>query len=144
LLQFTNRQAAPSRSAAVNGIASFTSLSTAPWRRYVQRGYNQSEALARALAARLGLPCQPRWLRRTRNTPRQTVQESPTARRENMRGAFSARGRSGLAGKVVLLVDDVLTTGSTCDEAARALLQGGAAAVVVAVLARRDPRSRGA
>jgi ComF family protein len=105
------------------------------WRRW-RRGYNQSEAIARALAAKLGLPCLVRGLRRIRNTPRQTAQESPTARRENVRGAFASRLPPAFAGKAVLLVDDVLTTGSTCDEAARALLEAGAGAVVVAVLAR--------
>ncbi|HZT80030.1 MAG TPA: ComF family protein [Gemmataceae bacterium] len=102
------------------------------WRRW-RRGYNQSEALARGLAGRLGLPCRPRWLRRVRNTPRQTAQ-SPSARRANVRGAFRAGG--DLSGKTVLLVDDVLTTGTTASEAARALLAAGAARVVMAALAR--------
>src|SRR5262249_5293187 len=48
------------------------------WLRRWQRCYNQIEALARMLAAHLGRPCQPRGLRRTRNTPRQTAQGSPT------------------------------------------------------------------
>jgi ComF family protein len=104
------------------------------WRRHWQRGYNQSEALARSLAGHLGLPCRPRWLRRVRHTPHQTHQP-PTARAENVRDAFRAR-RVPLAGHTVLLVDDVMTTGSTAGEAARALRRGGAARVVVAVLAR--------
>ncbi len=104
------------------------------WRRRWTRGYNQSETLAYALAARLGKPCRPRWLRRIRHTPSQ-VQQTPTTRRENLRGAFVARQRSELAGKTVLLVDDVLTTGSTASEAARAVRAAGAARVVVAVLA---------
>ncbi len=106
------------------------------WRRW-QRGYNQSEALARALAARLRLPCKPGWLRRIRNTPLQTGQ-SATARRANVHGAFRARARAALRGKTVLLVDDVMTTGSTANEAARALREAGAARVVVAVLARPE------
>jgi ComF family protein len=104
------------------------------WRRRWWRGYNQSEALARALAARLGLPCRPSWLRRIRNTPDQKGQSAP-AKRENVRNAFRARG-PGLTGRTVLLVDDMLTTGSTAGEAARALRQAGAKCVVVAVLAR--------
>jgi ComF family protein len=103
------------------------------WRRRWARGYNQSEALARAIADRLGLPCRPRWLRRLRHTPFQT-QQAPTDRRDNVRGAFAAR--PWLAGRSVLLVDDVLTTGSTCSEAARALRAVGVAHVAVAVLAR--------
>ena len=103
------------------------------WRRWT-RGYNQSESLGRALAARLGLPCQGRWLRRVRNTPRQ-VDQSAAARRENVRNAFVAQGRPDLRGKTVLLVDDVLTTGSTANEAASALRKAGAGRIVVAVLA---------
>jgi len=103
------------------------------WRRW-RRGYNQSESLARSLAMALGLPCRPRWLRRARATPMQTRQ-SPTVRRENVRGVFAARPRAALHGRTVLLVDDVLTTGSTASEAARALRAAGAARVVVAVLA---------
>lgn len=105
------------------------------WRRRWVRGYNQSEALAHGLAARLRLPCRPRWLRRIRATPEQKAQ-SPTERRANLRGAFRATPWAALAGKTVLLVDDVLTTGSTASEAARALRAAGAARVVVAVLAR--------
>ncbi len=104
------------------------------WLRRWRRGYNQSEALARPLATRLGLSCEPGCLRRVRNTPLQPSQ-SAAARRDNVRGAFVARGRA-LTGRKVLLVDDVLTTGSTAGEAARALRRAGARAVVVAVLAR--------
>ncbi len=104
------------------------------WWRRLQRGYNQSEALAQSLAAHLRLPCRPRWLRRFRYTPRQTLQ-TPAARWDNVRGVFAARPRAELKGKTVLLVDDVLTTGSTASEAARALRGAGAKRVVVAVLA---------
>jgi ComF family protein len=103
------------------------------WRKWT-RGHNQSEALAQALARRLRLPCPAHWLRRVRNTPRQ-VQQTATFRRENVRHAFAARSRLELRGKTVLLVDDVLTTGSTASEASRALCLAGAARVVVAVLA---------
>jgi len=104
------------------------------WKRRWARGYNQSEILAHALADRLRIPCRPRWLRRRRDTPSQ-VQQTPAMRRENVRGAFYARPRRELAGNTVLLVDDVLTTGSTASEAARAIRAAGAARVVVAVLA---------
>ena len=53
-----------------------------------------------------------------------------------MRGAFRARTPSDIRGKAVLLIDDVLTTGSTCDEAAKVLRGAGATRVVVAVLAK--------
>jgi ComF family protein len=81
------------------------------WRRRWGRGYNQSEALAGALAERLGLSYRPACLRRVRYTPKQTAQ-SAAARLENVRGAFRARGAE-IVGQTVLLVDDVMTTGST-------------------------------
>jgi ComF family protein len=104
------------------------------WRRRWTRGYNQSEALARPLAAGLGMPILPFALRRVRNTPHQTRQ-TPSARRDNVRNAFVVRTHTPIARKNVLLVDDVLTTGWTASEAARALRAAGAGRVVVAVLA---------
>jgi ComF family protein len=104
------------------------------WRRHWQRGGNQAEHLARALASALQLPCATRWLRRVRSTPKQTGL-SRTARRANVRGAFRAAPTPAWRGATVLLVDDVLTTGSTASESARALREAGAARVVVAVLA---------
>jgi ComF family protein len=101
------------------------------WLRRCRRGYNQSEVLARALASRLGLPCRPGWLRRVRPTAKQTEQPA-AARRENVRDAFQAS--RAVRNQSILLVDDVLTTGSTAHEAARALRQAGAKRVVVAVL----------
>src|SRR5262245_22864190 len=105
------------------------------WRRRLARGYNQSAVLAEALASRLRLPCRPGWLRRIRHTAQQTLQ-APSNRPANVRGAFRAARADALKGKAVLLVDDVLTTGSTASEAARALRESGAGSVVVAVLAR--------
>jgi ComF family protein len=106
------------------------------WRRRWARGYNQSEAVAYALAERLRLPCLPRGMCRWRHTPMQHHQSSPTARRLNVKGAFRARPGAGFQGRTVLLVDDVMTTGSTMHEAAHTLKAAGAARVVVAVLAR--------
>jgi ComF family protein len=105
------------------------------WWRQWRRGYNQSAALAQALADYLRLPCHPGWLRRTRNTPVQH-QQARSARHDNVRGAFRARSHAVLKNKTILLVDDVTTTGSTASEAARALRQAGASRVIVAVLAR--------
>lgn len=106
------------------------------WRRRWQRGYNQSAALSRGLAASLGVPYQPSWLRRVRHTPRQTSRPTPAERKANVRGAFRARPETALRGRAVLLVDDVMTTGATAGEASRALRAGGASRVIVAVLAR--------
>ena len=105
------------------------------WRRRWARGYNQAGAVARELAAELGVECRPGWLRRVKAAT-QKSQPSATARRENMRGAFRAGPGARFAGRAVLLVDDVMTTGATLDEAARVVKGAGAAAVAVAVLAR--------
>jgi ComF family protein len=106
------------------------------WRRRWARGYNQAEAIARELAGAVGAPHEPGWLRRVRPVAQQ-LQPSAAARRENVRGAFRATAGARAAGRRVLLVDDVMTTGSTAGEAARVLRAAGAAGVVVAVLARR-------
>lgn len=105
------------------------------WRRRWGRGYNHAEAIARELAAGLGVDCRPGWLRRVKAVT-QAAQPSATARRENLRGAFRAGRGASFAGRAVLLADDVMTTGATLDEAARVVRQAGAAAVAVAVLSR--------
>jgi ComF family protein len=104
------------------------------WTRRWWRGFNQSEVLARALAAELRLRCEPSWLRRARRTPQQTAQESPTARRENVHNAFTARPSAVVRDKTILLIDDVLTTGATASEAARALRHLEPRRIIVAVL----------
>jgi len=105
------------------------------WRKWT-RGYNQSEAVSRELAAGLGAAVASNLLRRVRWTTQQ-VQPTREARRENVKGAFRVRTGARVLGKTVLLVDDVMTTGSTLGEAARTLCAAGADRVVVAVLARR-------
>ncbi len=105
------------------------------WVRRFQRGYNQSAAIARGVAAGLSLQfAQP--LRRARATPRQMAR-SASGRAENVRDAFRLRAGAVVRGERVLLVDDVLTTGATADACARALVAGGAAQVRVAVVAHR-------
>jgi ComF family protein len=105
------------------------------WRRRWARGHNQAEAIAREVAAELGIPCRPGWLRRVLPAP-QHAQPSASAREANVRGAFRVRPGASAAGRSVLVVDDVMTTGSTLGEAARMLRVAGAARVSVAVLAR--------
>lgn len=104
------------------------------WRRRFARGHNQAEGVARELASGLGIQFATS-LRRVRHTPQQ-VQPSALARRENVKGAFRIAWGASLTGLTVLLVDDVMTTGSTASEAARTLKAAGAIKVVVAVLAR--------
>lgn len=88
-----------------------------------RRGYNQSEWLARALGRQWQAPVIPRWLARTRDTATQTTL-TPTARLANVAGAFSAAARRHWP--PVVLIDDVLTTGATLADAARALATAGA------------------
>jgi ComF family protein len=101
------------------------------WRRW-RRGFNQSEMIARCAAQELRLPCRSDVLRCIRRTGEQK-RLSPTQRRENVRDAFRAARLP--AGSRVLLVDDVMTTGATAHEAARALRGAGANRIVVAILA---------
>jgi len=112
------------------------------WRRRWRRGYNQSEVLARAVARALQIPVAPDALRRVKNTEFQWKQK-PHERKANVRGAFAPGRKVELAGKVVVLVDDVLTTGATANEASRVLKQCGAKAVIVAVVAHETPRNPG-
>lgn len=111
------------------------------WTRLARRGFNSSETLARALARSLGIPVDVRTLRRVRATPRQTNLKAGQ-RRINVRGAFAVAGNANLTGANVVLVDDVLTTGSTASEAARALKKAGASRVAVAVVAHETPAER--
>lgn len=105
--------------------------------RLLRRRFNQSALLANELGKLTGLPVQADALRRVRPTPSQG-RLSRSARRRNVRGAFrlSERGRTAIASRRVLVIDDVLTTGATVDAVARCLLRGGAAAVDVLTLAR--------
>lgn len=109
------------------------------WWRQWQRGFNQSELLARALSARTGLPVV-RALRRARSTSAQAGL-SNQARRRNVARAFQpGPAAARIAGKRVLLIDDVLTTGATAAACAMALKRARAARVSVLTVARVDRR----
>lgn len=101
------------------------------------RGFDQALHLTRELGARVGLPVWDSALQRTRPTVPQ-VQLTPAQRQSNVRGAFAGE-REILEGRCVLLVDDVFTTGATCDQAARAAKAAGASTVYVLVLSRPAP-----
>jgi ComF family protein len=105
------------------------------WRRRLAHRTNSAALLSEVLSDKLGLPFAGRLLRRRRHTlPQSSV--APSKRWENVRQAFSVRGGYRLNQAHVLLVDDILTTGATCSEAARALRKAGAAQITVVVVAR--------
>jgi ComF family protein len=104
------------------------------WLRRATRGTSAADQLARGVAAALGLPCR-RLLRRRRATRMQN-ELPPEERPANVRQAFEPWGR--VAGRRVLLVDDVTTTGSTLAACRRTLVEAGAVAVYAAVVARAD------
>jgi ComF family protein len=106
------------------------------WQRWLWRGINPMDAVAQELARLLGIPCRPGWLRRIRFTPMQHRLRPDQDRLRNVEDAFAVPGKIRLDGKTLLLLDDVLTSGATANEAARPLLRAGAAHVVVIVLAR--------
>lgn len=108
-----------------------------------ERGYNQVDLFARPLAWHLGLPYQTGILTRVHEDSSQ-VKLTAADRRTNVADAFQVEGPGPIRGKMILLVDDVATTGSTADVCSGVLMDAGAEKVLVATLARsllrRSPR----
>ena len=99
------------------------------------RGFNQSALVARELSRQLGIASDALALKRIRRTP-PLKGMSPLQRRKTVSGAFRVRDKAAIAGKTVILVDDVLTTGSTAEACARTLKRAGAARVELVSWAR--------
>ena len=97
-----------------------------------QRGFNQTHILCEGLSERTGLRFQREGLVRTRATVAQSTL-TPEERKENLKDAFAVT--ADFTDKRVLLVDDIFTTGTTCNECARALYRAGAKEVMVFALA---------
>jgi ComF family protein len=106
-----------------------------------RRGFNQSALVAAELSRRLGIRLDPFALRRTKRTPALKGM-SLQQRRRAVAGAFRVTDKSKVAGKTIVLVDDVLTTGSTTEACARALKRAGAARVELVSWARVVKPSR--
>jgi competence protein ComFC len=104
--------------------------------RLAERGFNQAEVIARELAALTGLRVDSTAVIRIKKTERHRAGMGVRDRARSLEKAFRVRAPRLVSGRVALLVDDVMTTGSTADEIARALLDGGARTVNVLTLAR--------
>jgi competence protein ComFC len=115
------------------------------WRRQWDRGFNQSELLAREISRRCGIPVVSA-LKRVRATLTQAGL-SNTGRRQNVTKAFQCRRGDRwvrrVEGKRILLIDDVMTTGSTAASCALALKRAGAVRVALLTIARVDRRMDG-
>ena len=105
------------------------------WSDRIIRGYNAAATLAERLSRRLHAPWDRHILKKTRRTAKQATL-SASLRRTNLRHAFRIARKRNVRGTTALLVDDVLTTGSTAHEVSKVLRKAGVACVIVAVLAR--------
>jgi ComF family protein len=105
------------------------------WLKLRERSFNQSLRLARQLGKATGIPVHNQLLKRTHPTSTQT-RLSRAERTENVKRAFAYKGRTKLAGKKIILLDDVLTTGATASACAKLLMQNGASVVDVWTVAR--------
>ncbi|HQR32390.1 MAG TPA: phosphoribosyltransferase family protein [Blastocatellia bacterium] len=104
--------------------------------RLVERKFNQAEVIAYELGKILGLSVDTASLLRAHHTEKHRAGMAARERARSLEKAFKVRARRLIENKVILLVDDVMTTGSTANEIARTLLKGGAQSVNVLTLAR--------
>jgi ComF family protein len=109
-------------------------------RRRWSRGFNQAALLAGELSARTGIPARPKALRRVRPTAPQAGL-SDDDRQRNMSGAFRVAEAASVRGSRILLVDDVMTTGSTLAAASQALKTAGASRVTALTVAYAERHS---
>ena len=118
------------------GIDGFDLISWVPLsaKRHRRRGYDQARLLAEAAAEALGTTAVP-LLRKVRDVSPQSRLRTPEERRANISGCYVVRSADAVRGKRILLIDDIITTGSTLSECARMLLTAGAVSVRGAALA---------
>ena len=100
-----------------------------------RRGYDQAMLLARGVSKRLGVGCE-QLLVKIRNNPAQSGTGSREKRKKNVSGVYRVKEGASVAGRHILLVDDIVTTGATLSECARTLRSAGAASVTALTLAR--------
>lgn len=106
-------------------------------KRFRERGYDQAELLAEKIAGMFGKKAE-RTLSKVKNNAPQSGIDKPERRRANVLGAYRAHDPELVKEKRILLIDDVITTGSTMSECARTLLMTGAEEIVCAALARGE------
>lgn len=106
-------------------------------KRMHDRGYNQAELLAKEISKKVGVEYLPTLKKIRHNTAQSTIKDSKQ-RAANVIGAYRVIDTEEVKGKYILLVDDVVTTGSTVSECARILKKSGAKAVYCVTLARRE------
>ena len=114
----------------------FDQLSWVPvsfWRRF-SRGYDQVLLIAQSVAKELDVPLV-RTLKKVRHNPAQSGISDPSQRKANVIGAYAVRPDADIANKTIILIDDVITTGSTVSESAKTLLAAGAKEVYCAAVA---------
>jgi ComF family protein len=130
-------------SAALPRDERFDAIAPVPlhWRKQWQRKFNQSELLARAISRRTAIPVV-KALKRIKPTATQAGL-SNSARRRNVAAAFRCPRPELISGKRILLIDDVMTTGSTAAACALALKRAGATRVALLTVARVDRRLQG-
>jgi ComF family protein len=102
-----------------------------------ERGYNQSYYLSKGLSGKTGLKINTKVIKRIKYTESQTKIKRAD-RKKNIRNAFKVIKKTDIKGLNILLVDDLITTGSTANECAKKLLQAGAASVYLAAIALAD------
>lgn len=136
------RLLAPRIADALSGQYDLISWVPVSRKRKRQRGYDQARLLAAATARELGQPLT-RTLKKVKHNPAQSGLDSAAERRGNVKNAYRPYRQERFAGKRVLLIDDIVTTGSTLSECSRVLQTAGAASVVCAALAAAGKKQSG-
>ncbi|MEN6314956.1 MAG: ComF family protein [Clostridiaceae bacterium] len=124
------------RLAGMSDITQYDMVLSVPLhrKRELSRGYNQALLISRFIGRELKIPERSKFLKRLKQTEAQSLLDGQK-RHENVQGAFIVTAPEKVGGKSILLVDDIMTTGSTLEECSRVLKQAGAAKIIALVVA---------